>query len=109
MLIVGILGGSKVGKTAWRPEAKLTTIAVLGGVELDFRQATIPAGGVQVRSWSLFGGTKLIASRNMPVTLGGLSVFGGKEDKRGAPDAVMHSDGLRVTGVTLFGGLEVAD
>lgn len=109
MLVVGILGGNKVGKTAWRPEAKLTTIALFGGVELDFRQATIPAGGVQVRCWSLFGGTKLTAPRNMPVTLGGFSILGGKEDKRGSPDGVLQRDGLRITGVTLFGGLEVAD
>jgi hypothetical protein len=47
----------------------------------------------------------------MPVTLGGISIFGGKDDKRRPPDAgqAPAADGVRITAVTLFGGVEVRD
>ncbi|MBI3742668.1 MAG: hypothetical protein HY261_00065 [Chloroflexi bacterium] len=111
MFVVGIFGGHKIGKSAWAPDKKISTLALFGGVYLDFRQAKIPPGGVSIRSCSLFGGTKLVAPKEVPVSVGGISIFGGKEVKRAslAAGQAAAADGLRISAYTLFGGFEVGD
>jgi len=39
-----ILGASKLGKGPWRPGKKVTAIALLGGCEIDFREAELEEG-----------------------------------------------------------------
>jgi len=106
VLIVAVLSGHKIGKTTWQPEARIRSLALFGGVDLDFRQATLPENGVRMSSCNIFGGTKITVPKGMAVTVSGFSLFGGKEVKNVAMDAGRQPP-LRISAFTLFGGLEV--
>ncbi|MBI3952972.1 MAG: DUF1707 and DUF2154 domain-containing protein, partial [Chloroflexi bacterium] len=77
MFIIAVFGGQKTGKGPWRPESKVRTLALFGGIDMDFREAQLPEGGTRITSWTLFGGTRVVAPKGMPVSVSGLSLLGG--------------------------------
>lgn len=108
---VAILGGSKLGQSPWRPGRKVWSIALLGGSEIDFRQAELQEDVTQVVAVSIFGGNKIIVPTDIPVTLSGLSLFGGREMKRSpakeAPPA--SAKALHINAISIFGGCTVTE
>ncbi len=111
MKSVAILGGSKLGQSPWRPGRKVWSIAVFGGSEVDFRQAELEEDVTQVVAVSIFGGNKVIVPQDIPVTLSGLSIFGGREVKRSqakeAPPA--SAKALHINAISIFGGCTVTE
>jgi len=108
---VAIFGGSKLGQSPWRPGRKVWSIAIFGGSEVDFRQAEWEEEVTQVVAVSIFGGNKIIVPPDMPVTLSGLSMFGGREVKRSqakeAPPA--SAKALHINAISIFGGCTVTE
>jgi len=111
MRSVAILGGSKLGQSPWHPGRKVWSIAILGGSEVDFRQAELEQDVTQVVAVSIFGGNKVIVPTDIPITLSGLSVFGGREVKRSqakeAPPA--SAKALHINAISIFGGCTVTE
>ena len=56
---VSILGGRKF-KGRWRPPKKMTLVSVIGGREIDLREAEIPSEGITINVVGLVGGTHVI-------------------------------------------------
>ena len=111
MKSIAILGGSKLGRRPWRPGKKVWSIAIFGGSELDFRQAELEVDVTRVVAFSLFGGTTIIVPQDMPVTLSGFSILGGREMKRSQakePPPV-SAKGLHINGIAILGGVEITD
>lgn len=108
---VAIFGGSKLGQGPWRPGKKVWSIAIFGGSDLDFRQAELEEGVTQVVAVSICGGNKIIVPPDLPVTLSGLSLFGGREDKRPrAKEAPPPSaKALHVNAISILGGCTVTE
>lgn len=79
---IAIFSGSKLGEGPWRPGRKVSSIAVFGGSEVDFRQAEMEEGITQVTAVSIFGGNKIIVPSDISVSLSGVSILGGRELKR---------------------------
>ena len=52
---VSILGGRKF-KGRWRPPKTMTLVSLLGGRELDLREAEIPPEGITINAFGLIGG-----------------------------------------------------
>lgn len=105
--VVAVFGG-----TDHRPPpgaARLTAVAVFGGVDLDLRDALGPAAGgrpVHVSAFCVFGGVDLIVPDDVELRLGGVAIFGGNTDRRTAT-AHPGSPVLVVDGLMLFGGVTV--
>ena len=111
MRSIAIFGGSKLGKTPWRPGKKVWSIAILGGSEIDFRQAQLEADVTQIVAFSLMGGNKIIVPQDIPVNLSGFSIFGGRELKRSpAKELPLPSaKEIHVNAIAILGGVEVTD
>jgi len=111
MKSIAIFGGSKQGQGPWRPGKKVWSIALFGGSELDFRQAELDEDVTQVVAVSVFGGAKVIVPKDMPVTLSGFSIFGGRGMKRSQakvpPPA--STKGLHINAISIFGGFGVTE
>ncbi|MEI4271320.1 hypothetical protein TEK04_06260 [Klenkia sp. LSe6-5] len=104
--VVAVLGGAETVVRS-RPFRHATVSALLGGAVLDLREAEVQAGA-RVDALALFGGVDVVVPPGWRVTLSGLPVFGGFEDKTGAdgpppPGAPV----LDVHATALFGGVEV--
>lgn len=102
--IVAILGGS-TRKGQWHPPRNLRVFAVLGGVELDFRDAVLPPEGTVVDAACVLGGLEVTVPPELSVRVEGTGILGGFEDSsRGEPGARPR---LLIRGVAVLGGVEV--
>lgn len=80
--------------------------AVFGGSDLDLSQADIQ-GTVAVDVVAVFGGVKLIVPANWEVKSNISAILGGVEDKRRDPSSFSPEKKLVLTGVCMFGGVEI--
>ena len=107
-LVLAVMSG--VGRGGrWTPPRHVNAVAVMGGVELDFREARFPEGETTVNVLALMGGVEIVVPPGLAVDCGGAALMGGYDrlsqdgDARTAPGAV-----LRIRGVALMGGIEVS-
>ncbi len=104
--IVAILGGA-TRKGAWHPEPVIDVLTVLGGAELDFREAVLPGKEVTLRATSVLGGVEITVPPEMRVIDNGTAILGGREIKGGPDEVGPDSPVLRIEGICVLGGIEV--
>lgn len=105
--IVAILSGA-TRKGSWTAPSAMNVVSVLGGVELDFREATLPAGDITISAVCVLGGLEITVPPEMQVIDTGVAILGGREidsdsDESARPGAPV----LRISGFCLLGGVEV--
>ena len=104
---VAIFGGA-TRKGQWTVAAQYTALAVFGGVELDFREATFTAHETELYANCLFGGIDITVPDDVAVRVSGVPIFGGYEHGKGeSADLPANAPVLHVKGVALFGGVDV--
>jgi hypothetical protein len=103
--IVAIFSGAD-RKGRWLVEPHTTILAMFGGVELDLRQAVLSQREVTINVTCVFGGVDIKVPPGVRVISSVVNVFGGVQlpgDDPLEPDAPV----IRLTGLTLFGGVDV--
>ena len=104
---IAVLGGSRrLGR--WSPARVTHTIAVMGGVELDFREAVLPPGVTEIKAYSVMGGVEIIVPAGLIVESRGIGILGGFEHTgddfdRPGPNAPV----LRISGIAVMGGVDI--
>jgi hypothetical protein len=77
-------------------------------VSLDFRDVQLPQQEITVNCTAVFGGVDIVVPPEMRVIDSGIALFGGRDtDSGGAESAAPDAPVLRLTGLTLFGGLSL--
>ena len=102
---VAVMGGTRrAGR--WSPARNNHVIAIMGGAEIDFREAVMGPGVTEVQIFTLWGGVEVIVPPGMNVESHGIGIMGGFEH---APDRMPDPNAptLRVTGLALMGGVEI--
>ncbi|WP_248517900.1 cell wall-active antibiotics response protein [Salinarchaeum laminariae] len=89
-------------------------IVAFGGAEIDLRDAEIDQPPATIEAVVLFGGAEIRVPEEWSVDLDVLPLFGGASDERSRPadDGTARrseKSDLVLTGVALFGGVEVSD
>ncbi|MCB9523916.1 MAG: protein kinase [Myxococcales bacterium] len=107
--LVGIFGGAE-RKGGWQPAPETKCFALFGGIDLDFTQVELPPGETRIHAVAMFGGVEIKVPHHVPVVVDGVGIFGGFT--QGGHKALPPPDGvptpvIRVTGLALFGGVEV--
>lgn len=104
---VAIFGGA-TRSGAWTVAEQYTALAVFGGVELDFRDATFTAAETTVYANCLFGGIEITVPDDVVVHVSGVPIFGGFDHGNGGPDSYpANAPVMHVKGLAIFGGVEV--
>ena len=106
--VLSILGGIQRRGT-WRVPKKLRVIAVMGGVDLDFREAEFGPGVTEVKVTSVIGGVAIIVPPHLRVECDGraiLGVFEGMDSGTGERD--VDAPLLRITGSAILGAVETS-
>lgn len=104
--VVALLGGHKRASASQRFRGGTAT-AIMGGCEIDLRQAAIAEGEVAViDTFAMWGGVEILVPETWEVVLKGFPVMGGFEDN------TRHATGgsnqrLVVKGMAMMGGVEV--
>lgn len=102
---VAVFGGTE-RKGRWRPARRETAVAVFGGVELDFRDAELPPGELELRAYAVFGGIDITVPEGVRVEMTGFAVFGGRDvEASGAGPGGGPGTVIRLHAVAIFGGV----
>lgn len=106
-LLVIMSGTQRQG--SWRVPKKLRVIAVMGGVDLDFRDAVFGPGVTEVHVTSLMGGIAIIVPPHLQVACEGASIMGMFEGlDQGTRERDPEAPLLRISGSAIMGALEIA-
>ena len=105
-VVLGILGGGD-RRGRWRVPERMTVVNVLGGADLDLREATLAAPEVEIRVFSVLGGSDVIVPEGVHVELGGFAVLGGNDLKLTGPPPPPGAPVVRVRAWSLLGGTDV--
>lgn len=104
---IAIMSGA-TRKGEWVVPRRYTAVALMGGVELDLRQARFAEQEVTIHAVAVMGGMQIIVPEDVDVAVNGAGIMGAFEDSAGSGG---RADGSRptvhVTGVAFWGGVEV--
>jgi hypothetical protein len=105
--IVSVMGEAR-RTGSWTVPRKLTVVSVMGGAKLDFRNARLPTGVIDLRVTSVMGGVEIIVPPHLAVEADGVAIMGGFDHVERAPDVPDPAAPLlRIRGVVVMGGVEV--
>lgn len=102
---IAIFGGT-TRKGRWVVPRRMQSFALCGGVDLDLTEAVLEDREVTINATAIFGGIDIVVPDGVAVRTTGVGIFGGFDgvnDDGGTPGAPL----IRVTGMTLFGGVTV--
>ncbi len=105
--VTAILGGvQRAG--SWTVPRLLEVVTVLGGAQLDFRDARFGPGVSTVNVFAMMGGVEIIVPPDLAVEVQGGAILGGFEHLERTPSRVDPDRAqLRVTGMAVLGGVTV--
>ena len=100
--------GDITHRGSWPSRGRLSPIAVFGDIDLDFRQAPMPAGPVAINAVAPFGNIDARVPDGVQVDVGGFTLFGSKKMDVGTTAAGESAAVIRVRGFSLFGSIKVS-
>jgi hypothetical protein len=103
--IVAIMGGEQ-RRGRWRPSRRTNAIAVMGGVDIDLREAEL-ADGAEILAIPVMGAVTVTVPEGVSVEMSGFALMGGNS---GPDDKVLplpNSPIVRVRAFSLMGGVVV--
>jgi hypothetical protein len=105
--MMAVLGGVE-RRGVWTPPRRLKLLALMGGIFLDFREASLLPGVTEVQVVALMGGVAIIVPPSLSVEVSGTAVMGGFEHVERVP-LLPDPDRpvLRVGGLAVMGGVSV--
>ncbi len=106
-VLVAVMGGTE-RHGDWTPARRVHAFAVMGGMELDFREATFASGETVLTIFALMGGVDVIVPPDIAVRTNGVAVMGGfGMVNQGSSDPAAGVPSLTVNGFALMGGVDV--
>ncbi len=103
--VVAVMGGA-TRRGRWTPARTTYSLALMGGTELDFREAVLPRGVTHVQVLAIMGGAEIIVPPGVNVESHGIGIMGGFDDA-GEQDYDPTAPTLRITGMAVMGGVEI--
>ncbi|MGH7910708.1 MAG: hypothetical protein ACREOV_03205 [Candidatus Dormibacteraceae bacterium] len=106
--MIAILSGHDQ-KGQMRLSEQMTAVAVLGGVDLDLREATVSGPVTTIRAFAFMGGVDVRVPPGVRVETRSIPILGGTDIKlRGAPPRA-DAPVIRIEIVEVMGGVNVKD
>lgn len=86
-----------------------SALTLFGGAKIDLTSAELSPDGAVINTFTMFGGVDVIVPQNWSVSVSGLPLFGGFENKtlHNKSDGEKTKAVLKVYGLALFGGITV--
>ncbi len=104
---VAIFGGV-VRKGRWTVPTRMRVVAVMGGIDLDFREADFAPGVTELHITCIMGGADIIVPPWLAIECDASAILGGFEELErghGTPDPGRAL--LRITGLAIMGGVDI--
>lgn len=104
--IVSILSGTE-RRGRWRLARNTKVVAVLGGAELDLRQAELEHPDATMTVVAFLGGVEITVPEGVDVDVGGFAFLGGKEFRPADTAPPPSAPTLRIRAFAVLGGVEI--
>ncbi|WP_428265846.1 DUF1707 SHOCT-like domain-containing protein [Haliangium sp.] len=105
--VTAVMGGVE-RKGRWVVACKMRVVAVMGGIELDMREAILPPGITEIHVTAIMGGVEITVPPHVSVQTEGMALLGGFEELHRAPAVPdPNMPVLVVKGLALMGGVEI--
>jgi Domain of unknown function (DUF1707)/Cell wall-active antibiotics response 4TMS YvqF len=105
--IIAIMSGAS-RKGAWHAQPVIDVVTLMGGAELDFRDAVLPGQEVTIRVVCIMGGLDITVPPEMHVTDSGINIMAGRDVTGDSADSTRPgAPTLRISGFCLMGGVSV--
>lgn len=104
--VIGIMGGGD-RKGRWSLGRRCTVVNVMGGADLDLREALVEGTESEITVVSVMGGSRIVVPEGVEVALGGLALMGGNDLDVKGPPARPGAPVVRVRAFSLMGGTAV--
>jgi class 3 adenylate cyclase len=103
---VSIMSGSRrTGR--WRPQPHTKAVAIMGGCELDLRQAEIDGDEIVITAVAFMGGIDIVVPEGIEVDLSGVPIMGGKDLRVRDVAPTPGAPRVRVRAFPIMGGITV--
>lgn len=103
---VAIMGGNE-RKGRFRIRERLTALAIMGGSDIDLRNAEIEGDEVTINIIAIMGGSIIYVPDTVEVELGGFGLMGGNTQRGSARPTHPGAPVIRVNAYSLMGGSEI--
>jgi len=103
--LVAVMSGVE-RRGRWLAASRMSAVAVMGGVEIDFRGAEVDGREVHLAAVAFMGGIEIVVPDDWSVSMSGLSFMGGR-DVQGQTSAASPVVHLEISGWAVMGGVSV--
>lgn len=104
--MVGIMGGSE-RHGRWRVAEHLNVVAVMGGHEVDLRDAELTSEETTIVVVSVMGGSDILVPDSVDVSVGGFSLMGGTGEYGVARSPAPGAPRIRILAYNVMGGSDI--
>jgi Domain of unknown function (DUF1707)/Cell wall-active antibiotics response 4TMS YvqF len=104
--VVAIMSGAN-RKGRWRVRRRTTVLALMGGADLDLREATLAAPEVSITAVAIMGGIDVTVPDGVHVEMTGFALMGGNDDTTRGEAPPPGAPVVRVRAFSLMGGIDV--
>jgi hypothetical protein len=104
-MAIAVMGGFQ-RKGTWTAPRAFTAFALMGGGEIDLREARFEDREIVLRCFAFMGGVQIIVPPDLETHVGGIGIMGGF-DHRGSADGDPTGPRVTITGLAIFGGVSV--
>ena len=104
--LIGIMGGG-TQRGRWRIAKRCSVINVMGGADLDLTEAIVDDTEIEIRVFSLMGGSDILVPDGVTVELTGFALMGGNDLKLEGSEAGPGAPVVRVRAYSVMGGTDV--
>jgi class 3 adenylate cyclase len=103
---VAIMSGSR-RRGRWRPAPHTRALAIMGGCDLDLRQAEIDGDEIVITAVAIMGAVDIIVPEGIEVDMSGVPIMGGKDLKIADVPPTPGAPRVRVRAFPFMGGVTV--
>jgi hypothetical protein len=107
-LSMGFMGGTS-HRGFWVPARKNVVVGILGGCEMDLREAQLAPGVTEIMVVAFMGGVEIVVPPWLQVEVSGIGIMGGFEHQQSSrPTQAPGAPVLRISGLAMMGGASVS-
>jgi DUF1707 SHOCT-like domain len=104
--MIAIMGGSH-RRGRFRAVGRINAVAIMGGDEIDLREAEIEGGELTLNLFALMGGSNVYVPDSVELEVGGFSLMGGHEEVGSERPPRPGAPLIRIRVYTLMGGASI--
>lgn len=104
--MVAIMGGEHQ-RGRWRAGRNIGAFALMGGVHIDLRDATLESDEIDITAWAVMGDVHVTVPDGIPVDFSGFMLMGGRSNRTSRVEPLPGAPRIRIRGYGMWGSIAV--